>query len=75
MAKSSQRLHQGWLFFHIFFLPSVIAHTGIGIYRIAVKYGFCVKARRDVWRRRLWIGMGCYLLLGVLALSRVWCQG
>ena len=75
VVKSSHRLHQGWLLFHALFLPSVIAHTGIGIFRIAVKYGYCVKARREVWRRRIWIAMGCYLLLGVLALSRVWCQG
>ncbi|MCR4667475.1 MAG: succinate dehydrogenase/fumarate reductase transmembrane subunit [Desulfovibrio sp.] len=75
VVKSSHRLHQGWLLFHAFFLPSVILHTGIGIFRIAVKYGFCLKAKREVFRKRLWIGMGCYLLLGVLALVRVWCQG
>ncbi|MBQ9537297.1 MAG: succinate dehydrogenase/fumarate reductase transmembrane subunit [Desulfovibrionaceae bacterium] len=71
---ASQRLHNGWLLFHAVFLPSVILHTGIGIWRLAVKYGFCVKAQRDKWRKCIYIGMGCYLLLGVLALTRVWFQ-
>jgi len=72
---SAARLHKGWLAFHVVFLPCVILHTGIGIYRIAVKYGVCVKATREAWRKWIWIIMGCYLVLGALALGRVWALG
>lgn len=56
-------------------LPCVILHTGIGVYRLAVKFGFCVKATRPAWRKWTWIVMGCYLLLGAAALTRVWFLG
>ncbi len=71
-AKSAVRLHNGWLAFHVVFLPCVILHTGIGIYRIAMKYGICSKAGRSAFRKVLWIVMGCYLLLGIGALARGW---
>ncbi len=72
VAESAKRLHKGWLLFYVVFLPCTILHTGIGIYRIAVKYGFLSKARRIFWRKVIWIGMGCYLILGICALTRVW---
>ncbi|MBQ7608364.1 MAG: succinate dehydrogenase/fumarate reductase transmembrane subunit [Desulfovibrionaceae bacterium] len=72
---TAARLHNGWIFFHLVFLPSVIAHTGIGVWRLAVKYGICLKKDRDVWRRRIWITMACYMLLGLCALTRLWFQG
>ena len=75
VAGSTRRLHSGWLAFYVFFLPCVILHTGIGVYRLAVKFGFCVKATRPVWRKWTWIVMGCYLLLGAAALTRVWFLG
>ncbi len=73
--KTAARLHSGWIFFHLVFLPSVIAHTGIGVWRLAVKYGICMKKDREEWRRRIWIIMGCYLLLGLFALTRLWFLG
>ena len=75
VAGSAKRLHSGWLAFYVVFLPCVILHTGIGVYRIAVKYGVCVKSAKDMCRKWIWIVMGCYLLLGSLALARVWFQG
>lgn len=75
VSGSVARLHSGWIFFHIVFLPCVILHTGIGIYRLAVKFGVCSKARKEVVRRKIWIVMGCYLLLGACALTRVWFLG
>ena len=75
VAGSAKRLHAGWLAFYVFFLPCVILHTGIGVYRLAVKFGFCVKATRPAWRKWTWIVMGCYLLLGAAALTRVWFLG
>lgn len=72
VVKSWERLHNGWLLFYVFFLPCTILHTGIGIYRIGVKYGMISKKRRMFWRRAIWIGMACYLLLGTCALTRVW---
>ena len=75
VAGSVKRLHDGWLAFYVVFLPCVILHTGIGVYRLAVKYGVCVKVARDRWRKWIWIVMGCYLVLGALALARVWFLG
>ena len=75
VSGSAARLHEGWIFFHAVFLPCVILHTGIGVYRLAVKFGICSKAKRDKVRMVIWIVMGCYLLLGACALTRVWFLG
>lgn len=70
--KSTERLHMGWVMFYVFFLPACILHTGIGIYRIGVKYGIISKRARFFWRGIIWTGMGAYLLLGICAITRVW---
>ena len=75
VAGSAKRLHSGWLAFYVIFLPCVILHTGIGVYRLAVKFGVCVKATRPAWGKWIWIVMGCYFLLGAAALTRVWFLG
>lgn len=75
VSEATKRLHQGWVLFYVVFLPCTILHTGIGIYRIGVKYGMICKARRLFWQKVIWIGMGCYLLLGICALTRVWFLG
>ena len=75
VAGSVKRLHDGWLAFYVVFLPCVILHTGIGIYRLAVKFGICSRAGRDRFRKAVWIIMACYLALGTLALTRVWFLG
>lgn len=75
VLKSSERLHMGWVMFYVFFLPSCILHTGVGIYRIGVKYGFISRARRFFWRKVIWIAMCCYMLLGICAITRVWFIG
>lgn len=75
VAGSVKRLHDGWLAFYVVFLPCVILHTGIGVYRLAVKFGICSRAGRDRFRKAVWIIMACYLALGTLALTRVWFLG
>lgn len=75
VARSAARMTSGWLPFYILFLPCVILHTGIGVYRLAAKFGYCTRATRQLWRKRIWIVMGCYLALGCLALARVWFHG
>ncbi len=70
--KSTERLHMGWVMFYVFFLPACILHTGIGVYRIGVKYGFISKRTRFFWRGVIWAAMGAYLLLGTCAIIRVW---
>lgn len=72
VEKSFVRLHEGWIWFYVLFLPCTILHTGIGMYRIGVKYGLISKAHRVGWRAAIWIGMGCYLILGCCALTRVY---
>ena len=71
-SGSTQRLQAGWLAFYALFLPCVILHTGIGLYRLAVKFGVCRQATRMAWRKVIWIGMACYLVLGAASLTRVW---
>ncbi len=75
VQKSYERLHHGWILFYVVFLPCTILHTGIGLYRIGVKYGFISKKARLFWRKLIWILMGCYLLLGTCSLTRVWFYG
>ena len=75
VSKSAERMTSGWLPFYIVFLPCVVLHTGIGIYRLAVKYGFCTQATRPAWRKYSWIVMACYLVLGFVAMTRVWFHG
>ena len=58
VIKSAQRLHMGWWLFYVFFLPCTILHTGIGIYRIAVKYGFLSKEKRYFLARGHLVGNG-----------------
>lgn len=72
VVKSYERLHHGWALFYVVFLPCTILHTGIGVYRIGVKYDFIDKAHRFFWRKLIWIVMACYLVLGTCALTRVW---
>lgn len=72
VESSHLRLHGGWILFYTVFLPATILHTGIGIYRIGVKYGIISGARRCFWRKAIWAVMGCYFLLGCCALTRVW---
>lgn len=75
VAKSAERMHMGWWLFFVFFLPACILHTGIGVYRIGVKYGFISRARREFWRTTIWVIMGCYLTLGICSITRVWFIG
>lgn len=75
VTRSSARLHQGWIWFYLIFLPCVVLHTGIGVYRLGVKYGFCPRDERARWRKAVWIVTGCYLVLGLLGLLRVWFLG
>ena len=72
VARSAARLRQGWIFFYALFLPCVILHSGIGAYRIGVKYGFCPRDQRARWRKTVRIAMGCYFVLGLLGLLRIW---
>lgn len=72
VMKGYERLHHGWALFYVLFLPCTILHTGIGVYRIGVKYGFISKTRRAFWRKLIWIVMACYFVLATSALTRVW---
>ena len=74
-AGTSARLHGGWIVFYAVFLPAIILHTGIGIYRLLVKFAVIRRASREKLQKIVWTGMGCYLLLGILALGRSWFLG
>ncbi|MCR5170961.1 MAG: succinate dehydrogenase/fumarate reductase transmembrane subunit [Desulfovibrio sp.] len=71
-AKSAARMHAGWAAFYAVFMPCVVLHTGIGVYRIAVKFGYCTAATRPAWKKWAWIAMGAYFVLGLGAIIRTW---
>jgi fumarate reductase subunit C len=47
-GKSAFRIQGGWwLLFYMVLLPTVELHVGIGLYRIAVKWGFVTSRQRS----------------------------
>jgi len=51
-ASSAARVQGGWwLLFYLILLPLVELHVGIGLYRVAVKWGFVGANRRHAWHR------------------------
>ena len=69
-AKSAARVQGGfWLVFYLILLPMVELHVGIGLYRIAVKWGFIQRKDRKGFKRvengltAIFVGIGLITLL------------
>lgn len=69
-AKSAARVQGGfWLVFYLILLPVVELHVGIGLYRIAVKWGFIQRKDRKGFKRvenrltAIFVGIGLITLL------------
>ena len=69
--KSALRIQGGfWMGFYLFLLPLVELHVGVGLYRIAVKWGFAGRDKRPGLRRFEYGITGVFILIGVIALLR-----
>jgi len=70
-AKSAERI-QGdfWLVFYLVLLPMVELHVGVGLYRIAVKWGFVGRDRRSKMKRFEYIITAVFISIGLIALLR-----
>lgn len=72
-AKSAARVQSGaWVFFYMALLPLAELHVGIGMYRIAVKWGFVGRAERKGMKRGENLLTLMFLLIGALTLVRFW---
>lgn len=72
---SAKRMHNGWSFFYAVFMPCIVLHTSLGVYRLAVKFGYCCKNRRFAFRKGIFVKMACLFILAALALTRFWFMG
>lgn len=71
--KSAARIRSGaWIFFYLLLLPLVELHVGIGLYRIAVKWGFVQRSGRKGFKRGENLLTLIFIAIGVLTLIRFW---
>ena len=71
--KSAARIRSGaWIFFYLLLLPLVELHVGIGLYRIAVKWGFVQRTGRKGLKRGENLLTLIFVSIGVLTLIRFW---
>jgi len=61
-----------WLAFYLLLAPLVHVHLGLGLYRIAVKWGFAGRAERRGFKRFVTGLILVSIGLSVTALSRFW---
>lgn len=68
--SSALREQNGWTGFYCVLLITVALHLGIGLFRVAVKYGVITDKTRSLWKKRMWIVIGAYIALGALTIIR-----
>ncbi|HDQ40159.1 MAG TPA: succinate dehydrogenase/fumarate reductase cytochrome b subunit [Desulfonatronum sp.] len=69
--KSAARIQGGfWMTFYLFLLPLVELHVGIGLYRIAVKWGFVGRDKRSKMKRFEYGITGIFIFIGLITLLR-----
>ncbi|MDR3640841.1 MAG: succinate dehydrogenase/fumarate reductase cytochrome b subunit [Humidesulfovibrio sp.] len=64
--------HSGWLLFYLALAPLVHVHLGVGLYRIAVKWGFAGRAQRVGLKRFVVLLVLVSVTISVLTLFRFW---
>lgn len=72
--KSTETLHANtwWLAFFLLLAPLVHVHLGLGLYRIAVKWGFAGRAQRRGLKRFVTGLILVSISLSMMTLSRFW---
>jgi len=75
--KSAETLQSNrwWLAFYLLLAPLAHVHLGLGLYRIAVKWGFAGRAQRHGFKRFVTGLILASIGLGVMTLSRFWFMG
>lgn len=69
--KSAARIQGGfWMAFYLFLLPLVELHVGVGLYRIAVKWGFVGRETRPRLKRFEYGITGIFVFIGLITLLR-----
>lgn len=69
--KSAVRIQGGfWMMFYLFLLPLVELHVGVGLYRIAVKWGFVGRDKRSKMKRFEYGITGIFIFIGLITLLR-----
>lgn len=69
--KSATRVQGGfWMMFYLFLLPLVELHVGVGLYRIAVKWGFVGRNKRPKMKRFEYGITGIFIFIGLITLLR-----
>lgn len=69
--KSAARIQGGfWMAFYLFLLPLVELHVGVGLYRIAVKWGFVGREKRSNVKRFEYGITGIFIFIGLMTLLR-----
>lgn len=69
-VKSAVREQGGWTPLYVVLLVSVGIHLGLGLFRVAIKYGYVTQANRAVWQRRTYMLIGTYIVLGCITMLR-----
>lgn len=69
-AKSALREQSGWTPLYIILLISVGIHLGLGLFRVAVKYGYITAAQRAVWQKRTYMLIAAYIVIGLTTMLR-----
>ncbi|MDP2646224.1 MAG: hypothetical protein Q8P24_14885 [Desulfobacterales bacterium] len=70
-VKGAQRIQGGyWLVFFLILLPVVGIHMGIGLYRIAVKWGLLKRTYRIPFKKFGNILVLFYILIGLMSIIR-----
>ena len=71
-AKNAMRLQDswGWVSFYVIFIPMVWLHTGIGFYRIMVKWGFVGIDDRASLRKKDVLVVALAMIIGFMTLLR-----
>jgi len=70
-AKSALHIRSGyWLVFDLILLPMVEVHAGIGLYRIAVKWGFIKRRGRKPFAVFVVIITAIFISIGLITIVR-----
>ncbi|MEG2172292.1 MAG: succinate dehydrogenase/fumarate reductase cytochrome b subunit [Desulfovibrionaceae bacterium] len=69
-AKSALREQGGWTPLYIVLLISVGIHLSLGLFRVAVKYGYVTAENRAVWQRRTYMLIAAYIIIGFATMVR-----
>lgn len=71
--KNAMRLQESgaWVAFYLVFIPMVWAHTGVGVYRVLVKWGFISNESRPGLKKKDAIVTAAVIGIGLITMVRL----